>query len=88
MTTSRDRSKDPAAGTPGRPPGPGDTVSSRTNALPDPKLPHERDESSSHQGTEPRPRIDQARKDVENGIQDTDYKAPMDGVYDRQKQGG
>jgi len=87
--TSRDRSQDPAAGTPGRPPGAGDTVQSRTDTLPDPKLPHERDESASQQGTHvPQPRIEQARKDVENGIADTDKKAPMDDVYERQKQGG
>jgi hypothetical protein len=86
--TSRDKSPDPAADTPGRPPGAGDTTQSRGDTLPDPKLPHERDESASHQGTVPRQRIEQGRKDIENGIADTDKKAPMDGVYERQKQGG
>ena len=86
---SRDKSLDPAADTPGRAAAAGDTVaSSRDDALPDPKLPHERDESASHQGTEPRGRIEQARQDVESGQADTGKRPAMDEAYEQQKQGG
>ena len=83
--TNRDKSADPAADTPGRPPGSGDTVQSRDDQ-PDPKLPHERDESSSHQGTEPRERIEQGRRDLEAGRVDTSKHEAMDAPYERQKE--
>ena len=83
--TTRDKSADPAADTPASPPGPGDTSQSR-NTQTDPKLPHERDESSSHQGSEPRARIEQARQDVESGKVDTSKKPEMDATYERQKE--
>lgn len=84
--TNRDKSADPAADTPGRPPGPGDTVQSRDDR-PEPKLPHERDESSSHQGTEPHERIEQGRKDIEAGLVDTSKHKETDETYQRQKEG-
>ena len=85
---TRDKSNDPAAGAPGRPAnGPGETAQSR-EARPEPKLPHERDESASQQGTPPQEPIEQARKDVEKGLADTGKKPVMDAVYERQKRGG
>lgn len=49
-----------------------------------PKLPHERDESSSSQDSGPREVIRQAHKDVKAGIQDSDIGPPMDRTYERQ----
>jgi hypothetical protein len=39
---------------------------------PEPRLPHEQDESSDSQGGGPRPVMEQARRDIESGQQDTD----------------
>lgn len=47
------------------------------------RLPHERDESRDSQDSEPRPVIEQARKDVERGLKDTDRGTPMDALYKR-----
>lgn len=38
----------------------------------EPRLPHEHDESADSQGGGPRPIMEQARRDIENGQQDTD----------------
>jgi hypothetical protein len=40
----------------------------------EPRLPHERDESSDSQGGGPRPVMEQARRDIESGQQDTDLR--------------
>lgn len=48
-----------------------------------PRLPHERDESSSSQGSAPREVIEQASKDIARGIQDSDLGPPMDDTYER-----
>ena len=50
-----------------------------------PRLPHERDESSDSQQNGVRSVIEQARRDVERGIVDTDRGAPADMAYQRQK---
>jgi hypothetical protein len=49
-----------------------------------PKLPHERDESSSSQQSEPREVIEQASKDLAAGIVDGDMGPPMDDTYFRE----
>lgn len=50
-----------------------------------PRLPHERDESSDSQRTEPRPKMKQAHDDVERGLVDTDRGTPADDAYQAQK---
>jgi hypothetical protein len=49
-----------------------------------PRLPHERDESSSSQNSAPRDVIRQAHKDVKAGIKDDDLGPPMDDTYARE----
>jgi len=65
----------------GAKPGETFTVQGGTRA---PKLPHERDESSTsqHQG-ESQDVIEQAAKDMEAGLQDTSKADAMDEVYQR-----
>lgn len=56
----------------------------------DVREPHERDESgdSQHQQTRANTdKIGQAKKDVDNGLQDTDRRPPMDPLYEKQKEG-
>jgi hypothetical protein len=59
---------------------PGDDTRTR-NEQPDqpgakaPRLPHEHDESSDSQKDEPDPVIEQAHKDIERGLVDTDRHA-------------
>lgn len=48
-----------------------------------PRLPHEHDESTSSQHSEPREVMKQAYRDVENKLMDTDRAAPMDELYHR-----
>lgn len=67
-------------------PAGGEAQSVAIGGEPAPKLPHERDESSSHQGTEPRERIEQGRKDIEEGRVDTSKHEAMDAPYERQKE--
>jgi len=40
----------------------------------EPRLPHEHDESSDSQGGGPRAVMEQARRDIESGQQDTDLR--------------
>ncbi len=56
-------------------------------AVDTPRLPHERDESSDSQQGGVRPVIEQARRDVERGVVDTDKGVPADAAYQRQKTG-
>ena len=56
-----------------------------TTGTPDPKQPHERDESTDT-AAEPQPRIQQAHDDLQRGLRDTDRGAPMDETYRKQKQ--
>ena len=39
---------------------------------PDPPLPHERDETATGESALPQPLMEQARRDIESGQQDTD----------------
>ncbi len=50
-----------------------------------PRLPHERDESSDSQQGGVRPVIEQARRDLERGVVDTDRGGPADAAYRKQK---
>jgi len=50
----------------------------------EPQLPHERDESSQKDET-PRPRIEQAQRDVSRGLVDTDRGPAMDKAYKKQQ---
>jgi hypothetical protein len=51
------------------------THSQEEDGSPKPKLPHERDENHESQQSAPRKKIDQARKDVERGLEETDLYA-------------
>lgn len=52
----------------------------------EPRLPHERDESSDSQTRqEPHPEMVQAHEDVEAGLVDTDRGVPIDRAYQKQK---
>lgn len=64
-------------------PKPKDTPRTRVNdqtkdGPPDPRLPHERDESPAHQGGAPQEVIEQAHEDIERGIADTDRRSATD----------
>lgn len=50
-----------------------------------PKLPHERDESVDMTHGEPDAQIEQAYRDVQRGLQDTDRGPPADKAYQKQK---
>lgn len=50
-----------------------------------PRLPHERDESSDSQLTEPRGKMKQAHQDLARGLVDTDRGTPADEAYQHQK---
>jgi len=50
-----------------------------------PRLPHERDESSDSQHSEPRPDMKQAHDDVASGKVDTDRGTPSNEAYQKQK---
>ncbi len=47
-----------------------------------PRLPHERDESADSQSSEPRAVIEQAARDVDKGLVDTDRGPLTDQVYE------
>lgn len=53
----------------------------------EPRLPHERDESADNQAGPVSPVIEQARRDVERGLKDTDRGPVMDEVYHRTLRG-
>jgi len=55
----------------------------------EPRLPHERDESSDSQNTgDVRGVMQQAHDDLREGQQDTDRGPPLDRAYQHQKAGG
>lgn len=60
-------------------------VSQQVDDVPRPvdKLPHERDESTDSQHSEPRPEMAQAYEDLKQGRVDTDRGPPMDQTYER-----
>lgn len=48
---------------------------------PVPRLPHEHDESSHSQASEPRQVIQQAKADLDRGLVDADVSQPMNELY-------
>ncbi len=52
-----------------------------------PRLPHERDESSSSQSSGPRKIMEQASKDLEAGLEDSSMGPPVDETYRREFRG-
>lgn len=67
--------------------GPRVTRQQTDKGEPDPRLPHERDQSHDEVGTEPREVIRQAQKDIESGQVDTDLHG-MRGVEEAQRDKG
>lgn len=61
----------------------GETVTITTDGRA-PKLPHERDESASSQASGPREVIQQAQRDLDAGMKDSDLGPPMDETYSRE----
>ena len=53
---------------------------------PEARLPHERDQSVDMTHGEPDAQMEQAYRDVERGLQDTDRGPPADKAYQKQKQ--
>ena len=51
----------------------------------EPRLPHERDESSDSQKSPPRADMQQAAKDIKAGLVDTDRGPPSDSAYKKLK---
>lgn len=74
--------KTPAAGRPrpGRAATPADASDETRLALP-----HERDQSTDMTDAQPDPKLQQASRDLSQGLQDTDKSVPMDKAYDRLK---
>lgn len=62
-----------------------DTRVSSERDGPSPRLPHEHDQSADSVSQVPQPRVEQAGKDLERGLVDTDRGPPMDQAYDKQK---
>ena len=54
----------------------------QVDGSPSPRLPHEHDESSDSQTSQPRAVIQQAHKDLERGLVDTDRGPVMDKLYE------
>jgi len=52
-----------------------------------PKLPHERDESVDMTHGQPDAQVEQAYRDVQRGLQDTDRGPPAGAAYQKQKEG-
>jgi hypothetical protein len=74
-TPQTKRVKDPTPG------GSGQTTPHLNEGLA-PRMPHERDESSDSQAAAPQPIIEQARRDVERGLVDTDRGPVLDDLYE------
>lgn len=53
---------------------------------PEARLPHERDQATSMTGGIRSPEVEQAYKDVTNGLQDTDKGPPANRAYQKQKE--
>jgi len=62
------------------------TTRSTSDGEPALRLPHERDESSDSQTSEPREVMRQAKEDIDSGKQETGRGEVTDAVYERQKQ--
>lgn len=65
-------------------PADGRTVQ-RREGQPEPRLPHEHDESADQQGAQPSDLGKQARSDVQRGLKDTDRGPEMERAYEQQK---
>lgn len=52
---------------------------------PEARLPHERDEATDMTGGERHPEVEQAYKDLQRGLQDTDRGVPAHQAYQKQK---
>lgn len=55
-------------------------------AVPEPKLPHEHDQSVGMTDGQRDANVEQAYRDVQRGVQNTDRGPPSDKAYQRQKQ--
>ncbi|UCU99278.1 hypothetical protein [Acidovorax radicis] len=64
---------------------PGAPPNAQEKAQEKPKLPHERDESVDMTHGKPDVQIEQAYRDVQRGLQDTDRGPPADKAYQKQK---
>lgn len=62
-------------------------TSTRTDGEVAPRLPHERDESTDSQVSRPREVIEQARRDVDQGLVDTDRGPVLDDAYQKVSEG-
>jgi hypothetical protein len=73
--------------TPGSPqPAPDGRTVQRREDQPEPRLPHEHDQSADDQGASPTDVGRQAKQDVEKGQGDTDRGPVMDRAYKQQKE--
>lgn len=66
-------------------PSPGGAVATGKPQAQDPKLPHERDQSVDMTHGQPDVQVQQAYRDVQRGLQDTDRGPPADKAYQKQK---
>lgn len=64
----------------------GDAASPGSAREESPKLPHERDQSVDMTHGQPDAQVEQAYRDVQRGLQDTDRGPPADKAYQKQKQ--
>lgn len=62
-------------------------TTTRTDGDVSPRLPHERDESADSQVGRPRKVIEQARRDVDKGLVDTDRGPVLDATYQKVSDG-
>lgn len=78
---SVDTTKRQTAGTPTS----GDADAQNAAKEESPKLPHERDQSVDMTHGKPDAQVQQAYRDVQRGLQDTDRGPPADKAYQKQK---
>jgi hypothetical protein len=70
---------------PHKPPAGGRTVQ-RRDEQPEPRLPHEHDESADDQAAPPAAVGRQAKRDLDKGLRDTDRGPVLDRSYKQQKE--
>lgn len=75
-TTKRQRASTPTSG---------DSHAQNVPLEESPKLPHERDQSVDMTHGNPDAQVQQAYRDVQRGLQDTDRGPPADKAYQKQK---
>ncbi|GKT24922.1 hypothetical protein [Acidovorax sp. SUPP3334] len=66
-------------------PHPAPDAETKNLDTPEPRLPHERDQAVEMTGGEPSEEMQQAYKDVQRGLQDTDRGKPAHDAYQKQK---